>query len=946
MMTTNDKATVLARTLVAAVVAIGISGLSAAGCETQIPDGMLRCDPNIPGACPPGWVCQVRGSDGVPRCYSDEGAFCGNGVRDAFEQCDGQDFGEHGRYPHPGCAAQRQPSFAVCRQDCVVHCTECGNGLLEFVAPFENAYEQCDDGNYRADDGCSSTCEVELGTWQQWVHPLGLRVGHDMVYDSAQERIVLFGGHVPDGIVAETWLYDGTRWWLDSPAASPPPRQNHALVYDAARQRVVLFGGVDRWGVFLDDTWEYDGTQWQEITSAARPSPRRDHALAYDAARGRVVLFGGEDPDTSSQGDTWEYDGSQGSWQPVSPSGPLPSPRRGHKLAYDAAGERVLLFGGNELQTDLWAYDGSQWSTLPASGEAPAPRRHFGLVYDPSEQVLVLYGGRDSETDDRLDDTWHYDLQTELWEETTPAVDPEKRERLSMVYFAPVARSVIFGGISHLEAFGDAWEYDAAARHWWEQALQPPPREGHAMAYDSARGVVIVWGGSRGGVPVPPDTWEFDGTSWTRSMTAHAPQDRVAHALAYDEARGVVVLFGGVDEDTDTAFDETWEYDGTDWLEVTVTRRPPARFMHAMSYDAAQEKVVLFGGAQSELVLYNDTWVFDGQDWTQQAAADAPSKRALHRMVYSPVRQRHLLFGGITLSERYTETWAYDLAQDTWPQLRPSTSPSARMLFGMAYDAAQYRVLLFGGFDGVSVLTDTWAFDGRGWRQQDPLLSPQLSTPVMVFDLQRRRAVMYGGFTDETWEYHFGGAQREQCDNALDDDGDELADCADPDCSLAPSCPAPWLACPGTGGDLCRSAYCGGYPCDELGRVCAGLGSAQPEDEGAEDRYCVCPGLGYESECDNGQDDDCNGLTDCQETEACGDEPPCEYPETTCDDRFDNDGNGLIDCADDGCADFPLCGEEEAELCGDGFDNDGDGEIDCIDGGCFLAEQCPLEPLF
>ena len=68
------------------------------------------------------------------------------------------------------------------------------------------------------------------------------------------------------------------------------------------------------------------------------------------------------------------------------------------------------------------------------------------------------------------------------------------------------------------------------------------PRDSHAMAYDSARGVVVLFGGQhdvRKG-----DTWEWDGAVWTLRATT-GPSPRYGHAMAYDSARGVVVLFGG-----------------------------------------------------------------------------------------------------------------------------------------------------------------------------------------------------------------------------------------------------------------------------------------------------------------------------------------------------------------------------------------------------------------
>jgi len=56
-------------------------------------------------------------------------------------------------------------------------------------------------------------------------------------------------------------------------------------------------------------------------------------------------------------------------------------------------------------------------------------------------------------------------------------------------------------------------------------------------------------------------------------------------------------------------------------------------------------------------------------------------------------------------------------------------------------------------------------------------------------------------------------------------------------------------------------------------------------------------------------------------------------PVEICDDGIDNDGDGLTDCLDPECS-----GAVCVEVCNDGQDNDGDGKIDCVDPDC---PPCP-----
>ena len=125
-------------------------------CETKLEEAQLFCDPEDPKRCPPGWVCQARGVGGEHRCYSTVGGYCGNGVRDleTGEQCDATDFG--------GSSCEDfglQQGAMICRSDCTVYCTVCGNGILEVNADGQG--EVCDLGEQNSNEpnaSCRLNC--------------------------------------------------------------------------------------------------------------------------------------------------------------------------------------------------------------------------------------------------------------------------------------------------------------------------------------------------------------------------------------------------------------------------------------------------------------------------------------------------------------------------------------------------------------------------------------------------------------------------------------------------------------------------------------------------------------------------------------------------------------------------------------------------------------------
>src|SRR2546427_652082 len=96
---------------------------------------------------------------------------------------------------------------------------------------------------------------------------------------------------------------------------------------------------------------------------------------------------------------------------------------------------------------------------------------------------------------------------------------------------------------------------------WYDRTDRPEPRMGPAMAYDAARGRVVLFGGSGASGPLG-DTWEWDGTSWSQ-VPSSGPSVRSGHAMAYDTVRGHVVLFGGTLGHSGVYFGDTWQWNGT-----------------------------------------------------------------------------------------------------------------------------------------------------------------------------------------------------------------------------------------------------------------------------------------------------------------------------------------------------------------------------------------------
>jgi hypothetical protein len=118
--------------------------------------------------------------------------------------------------------------------------------------------------------------------------------------------------------------------------------------------------------------------------------------------------------------------------------------------------------------------------------------------------------------------------------------------------------------------------------------------------------------------------------------------------MAYDVARRRTLLFGGTTA-TGALLGDTWEWDGSAWLQVSLGG-PSPRLGHAMAYDAARSRVVLTGGAVPDAsgAALADAWEWDGASWREitPASTDAPEPVQSHTLVYDPVQATLVSIGG------------------------------------------------------------------------------------------------------------------------------------------------------------------------------------------------------------------------------------------------------------------------------------------------------------
>ena len=176
-----------------------------------------------------------------------------------------------------------------------------------------------------------------------------------------------------------------------------------------------------------------------------------------------------------------------------------------------------------------------------------------------------------------------------------------------------------------------------------------------------------------------------------------------------------------------------------------------------MAYDATRKRTVLFGGSRTGPAL-SETWEWDGKSWTQVKPKTSPPARVDPAMAYDSVRKQVILFGGggKTL---FADTWSWD--GKIWTQMKPTVSPPARFSHSMVFDSELQAVVLFGGNPGGAGsprLSDTWMWNGKTWKQISSKLPPGARVAhMMAYDTLRQETVLFGGLAypahlNDTWK--------------------------------------------------------------------------------------------------------------------------------------------------------------------------------------------------
>jgi hypothetical protein len=642
-----------------------------------------------------------------------------------------------------------------------------------------------------------------------------------MVWDSRRGRALLFGGDGAFGVP-----YPGTWQFLRTPRPhweplvttpdGPPARSGMCAVYDSVDDRVLLFGGRGALGdAGTNELWQLrlnDPVRWKRLDYATGPipSPRFDATMILDRDQ-RLVVFGG-DGAGSADGAVWFLPLTEQTlqWRKLEDVGigPGPGPRARHSAAYSSSRDRMMVFGGERLVVadlgfshekcapQMWSLALSpliHWEA-PTSIVAQHPVAEAGGALEPDSTgryAWLIPGNQDFGVNEPAD--WRFDLETRIWTRAHPGFGgPGPRGGIAACLDLTTGNIIAHGGVPTPQLdqgtsslpLAETWGFITAAVSGWEQLCRtpgvadPPWRDARAH-FDEARRRLVTW--TREGV------WTCDvagDATWQLQPVSPGAGPQMDEAMStIDPVRRRLLVFGGIER---TSGDQLWSWpldDQGPWSSTQITGPVPGGILGTQcTFDAKRDRVI---------VLPSDNVVFapldtlpvlalagDAAQWARQPTdGPLPPPRSDGTVIIDPIHDRMFVQGGTT-STNGDGSYARDLWSLTFEPdiglLAPGNARAGQPKWhreiyspfdfgqaarsGLAVDPTLGRILLVGGVGltafglGPHNIIEATNFDDpASWENLDPTSqNPMLGGGPLAFDASANRMVWWNG--RQLWE--------------------------------------------------------------------------------------------------------------------------------------------------------------------------------------------------
>ena len=652
---------------------------------------------------------------------------------------------------------------------------------------------------------------AENSASQQWNQlaptggPPSARSYPSTIFDTATNQMIVFGGGDSSpsshNLFNDTWslkVSGSGQWTQLSPSGSvPQARQGQTAVYDSANSRMIVFGGAlgftspcsnETW--VLSDANSVAGTPaWTKLSpTGSLPPGRLWHTAIYDPGSNRMIVFGGNNCSSDSISDdfndAWVLTNANGlggvpAWTQLTPTGAPPPARANLGAFYDAASNRMTVFGGfsaaGVLYNDTWVLSNANglggtptWTQLTPSGTPPSPRDDFATVDDPSSNLMIIFGGGDITGDD-LNEVWVLSdangLGSPAWTLLDPSGTPPSERGGSAAVFDPALNGiVVFGGEQYLvgvaarPSYNDTWTLTATTPI---VTVAPSP-----SSITTAQALTVTVAVS--GTPAPTGSVNLTSGTFKSAATALSSGGATIIIPAGSLAVGSDTLAAVYTPDSSSSISYNRATGSSSVMVTTVPSLTPTVTVTPTSTNitTAQSLTVLIGvSGGSGNPTPTGSITLTGGGYTSAAATLGSGSATIN------VPAGSLAVGGVALTASYepdgssssiyngasgtsptvTVTQATTTPQE-WNQLAPGGGPpGGRADASAIFDDATSQMIIFGGgVDSTSNLNDTWSLQVIGslqWKQLSTSGTPPQARRghTAAYDSANSRMIIFGG---------------------------------------------------------------------------------------------------------------------------------------------------------------------------------------------------------
>lgn len=414
------------------------------------------------------------------------------------------------------------------------------------------------------------------------------RTGHSAIYDSANNRMVIFGGANRSQTLVDSWILTapngiGTPTWTQlKPTGTSPSVSYHSAVYNPTVNQMFVFAGTSSTNKLQSNSHAFALSNANGVSKTVvskwtlgGAAVRYGQSAFYDKVTNALFVWGGQHSKSNLNfNDYWQASNVIGAsnlnWKLQATKNGAPSARYGQTGLYDSSSNRMMIFGGSTgtCQNDYHVLQHANnqggsptWLAITAAGTAPSPRALQSSVYDSATNTIIVFGGWNCTTG-YFNDTWILTNANDLnvvpsWTQLSPAGTPPSARESSTAIYDPTSNSlIVYGGDSGNTLFGDLWILSNAngqgGTPTWTQMFPlssgPVARSGHTATYDSVNNIMTIYGGFDGS-HILGDVWMLSGANGQTGSAAWAvgpsAEARRLHSSAYDPSSNTMITFGG-----------------------------------------------------------------------------------------------------------------------------------------------------------------------------------------------------------------------------------------------------------------------------------------------------------------------------------------------------------------------------------------------------------------